>query len=127
MNALSSITRSVQFKIAEQTARAGSPPAELDPTWFVEGHLPGNPENVIGVPAVETTSTEGMIHPANKVLKTGVGGAFWYNAAHGIIRARVAERATAAATLDVYNRVNQSSENNLGNYGGGAGSGGGGS
>ena len=34
----------------------------------------------------------------------------------GVIRARVADMGSAAATLDFYNRVNHSAETDLGNY-----------
>ena len=63
-----------------------------------------------------------ITHPLQKVLKTGVGGAFWYNSANGAIRARVTDQGSSTATIDAYNLVNDSSESNLGNYGGGGGS-----
>ena len=72
-------------------------------------------------PEVQVYTTSGITHPANKVLKAGVGGAYWYNPLNGSFRARVTDQGSAAATIDFYNRVNFSDETGLGNYGGGGG------
>lgn len=100
----------------------GAFPAAIDPAWFAKNALPSHPGNSFGVPDVETVNTAGTLHPANKVLKAGVGGAFWYNAANGMIRARVTDMGSSASTLSAYNLINHSNETALGNYGGGGGS-----
>ena len=96
-------------------------PETIDAAWFARGVLPDHPENRFGVPAIQVLSDPALQHPSAKVLKTGVAGAYWYNTSNGVVRARVADQGSAAATLDLYNRVNHSNESGLGNYGGGGG------
>lgn len=114
------LTRNIKV-IEGELAQRVSPPT-IDPGWFING-LPGHPENQAGEPAVETVNASGTLHPTNKVLKAGVGGAYWYNSAEGVVRARVADQGSSSATLAHYNAVNGSSEAALGNYGGGGGGG----
>jgi hypothetical protein len=71
---------------------------------------------------VEVSTTSGATHPANKVLKAGVTGAFWYNSTTGAFRVRVGDMGTAQKTLDFYNKIHHSTETTLGNYSGGGGS-----
>ncbi|GJM24237.1 MAG: hypothetical protein DHS20C16_06520 [Phycisphaerae bacterium] len=97
-------------------------PVNIDSTWFSSGVGPIHPENSFGIANVEVEITTGRMHPVNKVLKAGVGGAYWYNSIEGAIRARVADQGTSASTLTFYNEVNESNETALGNYGGGGGS-----
>ena len=97
----------------------GQYPATIDPTWFASGIGPIHPENSFGVANVEVDTTAGLMHPANKVLKAGMSGAFWYNPTEGIIRARVRDQGALLPTLSFYNEVNDSSELGLGNYTGG--------
>lgn len=115
------LVRAIQRKLSEQRVRAGAWPATIEASWFEGMQLPEHPENDMGEPTIHVLSAAGTSHPTNKVLKAGVGGAFWYNPAEGVIRARVADQGTSAATLDAYNAVNQCNENDLGNYGGGGG------
>lgn len=95
-------------------------PDLIDPGWFAGG-IPEHPENNIGLPLIQVSVVSGLDHPASKVIKSGVSGAYFYNSAEGTFQARVADKGSAVATLDFYNRVNNSSELNLGNYGGGGG------
>lgn len=95
---------------------AGSWPATIDAEWFVGGKLPQHAENSFGVAEVEVVSAPGKIDPDDKVLSADAAGAFWYNAAEGIIRARVQARATESATLLFYNQVNESSATDVGEY-----------
>ncbi|GMU22957.1 MAG: hypothetical protein AMXMBFR13_30410 [Phycisphaerae bacterium] len=118
------IVRSVRNKLDEQFARASAWPATIDPAWFASQQVPAHPENQFGVPSVQIESTAGKTHPTDKVLKAGVGGAFWYNPTNGAFRARVADQGSDARTLDAYNFVNQAVESSTGNYSTG-GSGGG--
>ena len=129
LNSLAATTRIMQSKIAERQASTGSIPPTIDPTWFGITQLAAHPENTIGVATLEVVNTANLFHPANKVLAAGVAGAYWYNSAVGVVRARVAARATSTTTAQAYNFVNASSESeaNLGNFASGGGTGGSGS
>jgi prepilin-type N-terminal cleavage/methylation domain-containing protein len=122
MTTVSIVQKQVDLKRIEE----GAIPAAIDAEWFARQELPEHPENSFGVAAIETVSTANLRHPANKVLKAGVAGAFWYNATEGIFRARVVDMGSEAATIEMYNKINNASESALGNYSGGGGSGGGG-
>ncbi len=98
-------------------------PSAIDPAWFRGGQIPPHPDAISGVPVVENVNTAGLSHPFYKVLKSGVNGHYWYNSATGQVRARVPDQGSSSSTLDYYNAVNQSTETNLGNYGGGGGGG----
>ena len=52
-------------------------PATIDPAWFVGDKIPKHPWNTMGVPNVQVLSAAGVMHPTNKVLKAGIGGAYW--------------------------------------------------
>jgi prepilin-type N-terminal cleavage/methylation domain-containing protein len=116
--------RMIRDVLQEQYHRSGTStyPATIDTAWFASGTLPRYPTDTFGLDEVEVVATAGLMHPANKVLKAGVAGAYWYNSAEGKFHARVIDQGTAAATLDLYNLVNGSNEVDLGNYGGGGGS-----
>lgn len=111
-----------QIDRAKYLGASGAYPAAIDANWFVPAALPKHPQNSIGLAAVEVVTNASLRHPANKVLATGVAGAYWYNTSTGDFRARVGDMGSSASTLAFYNRVNQSSETSLGNYGGGGGS-----
>jgi len=116
--------RAMNQVITDQQAQAGQYPNPLLNDWFIGG-VPEHPQQKNGVTGIEyATGLAGLEHPANKVIQTGVTGAYWYNVDSGLIRARVSDQGSADATLDFYNRVNQSAETALGNYGGGGGGGG---
>ncbi|GJM23825.1 MAG: hypothetical protein DHS20C16_02400 [Phycisphaerae bacterium] len=108
-------------ELMRQKSPTSDYPTTIDSTWFSSGVGPTHPENSFGVTNVEVEDASGKSHPTNKVLKAGIGGAFWYNPAEGIIRARVADQGTSNSTLTFYNQVNESSESALGNYSGGGG------
>ena len=106
---LSSSVTQVQMVLEVQKQKLGTgsyPPAVLG-AWFVNGILPVHPEKLAGVPSVENVSAPGQLHPLDKLLHTGSAGAYWYNVANGVFRARVKEQASAAETLSFYNDVNQ--------------------
>jgi type II secretory pathway pseudopilin PulG len=94
----------------------GSWPTTVESNWFAGNMLPRHLENTFDVPPIEVVSQPGKLDPDDKVLKAGVGGAFWYNRAEGIVRVRVAARATALATAVRYNGINERSITDLGNY-----------
>ena len=117
---LQSTTRIVKEQLTRNYAQYGGWPAAIDNDWFAGGDL-DHPQNDMGEPEVQVFTASATTHPANKVLKAGVGGAYWYNPLNGSFRARVTDQGSAAATIDFYNRVNSSDETDLGNYGGGGG------
>jgi prepilin-type N-terminal cleavage/methylation domain-containing protein len=99
-------------------------PATLDPEWFVGKALPNHPDRLAGVPQVETVSVPGQAHPADRTLQPGSAGAYWYNTADGVFRARVKDQGSSAATLAFYNRVNHCGGDGASGGGGSSGSGG---
>ena len=86
----------------------GAWPATLDEAWFAGGILPLHPDNLAGVPKFEVANQPGRLHPRNKLLVSNSPGAYWYNAAEGVVRARVKEQGSLLETLALYNEVNQS-------------------
>jgi prepilin-type N-terminal cleavage/methylation domain-containing protein len=108
---LRSIVDSVdrQIKVRRAKNPLGAYPPAIESTWFAGG-LPSHPSNTFGVAAVEIDATANRFHPTDKVLKAGAGGAFWYNPTEGVFRARVTDQGSTAKTLEIYNRVNESSE-----------------
>ncbi len=94
----------------------GSWPATIEADWFAGNNLPHNVEDTFGIPEVEVVSIASKSNPDEKVLDGTAAGAFWYNAAEGIIRARVRARESEAATLAFYNEVNETSATDVGNY-----------
>ena len=122
VSTLQTTNASVKSRIDYEKIVNGSYPSTLQASWFVGKQLPTHPDNTFGVPSVQVESRPGRLHPGSKVRKAGVIGAFWYNPAEGVFRARVADQGSSTSTLDFYNRVHGSSETSLGNYGGGFGS-----
>src|SRR6185295_16676974 len=90
ISALATTTRIMQEKVKEQYNRNGAYPTTIDPASFGLSQLPAHPQNKYGIATLEVVSTAGLQHPANKVLDASVAGAFWYNSAEGLLRARVA-------------------------------------
>ena len=115
ITALSTNVSSIRSKTASELARTGDWPAAIDSDWFLGGE-PDHPNNGFGVPMIQVVTTPGLVHPVDKVLKAGVGGAYWYNNTNGVFRARVVDQGSSALTIDSYNQVNQSEEASLGNY-----------
>jgi len=119
--ALQTNLNAMKQKITSLQSENGEWPTAIDGAWFSGGAVPGHPQNKVGAPAVQAVDGSTLAHPIQKVLTPGSGGAYWYNYAAGVIRARVADQGSEAATLAFYNEVNQCQETALGNYGGGAG------
>ncbi|MEO0531357.1 MAG: prepilin-type N-terminal cleavage/methylation domain-containing protein [Planctomycetota bacterium] len=86
--------------------RGGELPTGLPQQWFSGGKYPENPYNTFGVPALHRVDRPGGEHPLNAVLNAGSAGAFWYNAANGVVRARVPAQGSRAATTALYCEVN---------------------
>ncbi len=102
------------LEVHRQDSPDGSWPPALDADWFVNLIVPQHPDNMAGVPLVETVIAPGSTHPGDKVVHAGAAGAYWYNSANGTFRARVKEQATGAETLAYYNEVNFSTLGGLG-------------
>ncbi|MDH3584186.1 MAG: type II secretion system GspH family protein [Phycisphaerae bacterium] len=105
----------IQAEITYRTnlSSLGEAPAAVKAYWFGGGIFPKHPGNTFEVPEVETDDDENRVHPASKILKKGAKGAYWYNPIHAVIRARVQDQGSDAATLEFYNYINQSDEAKL--------------
>ena len=101
------------LEVQKQKQPDGSYPPALDPHWFVDGVLPGHPDKLAGVPSVQVVHLPGAQHPGDKVVHAGILGAYWYNSAEGVFRARVKQQDSDAATLAFYNAVNECAEVDL--------------
>jgi len=97
----------------ERSKGDGSWPAVIPNEWFVGGILPSHPDQLAGMPKLETVSAPAASHPRNKLLVPNTPGAYWYNVARGNFRARVRDQGSVAATLAAYNRINQSALTSL--------------
>ncbi len=91
----------------------GDWPEVVDTAWFSSQRYPYHPDRPDAVPKVQNVDTPGETHPASKVLSVASAGAYWYNAANGQFRSRVRDMGDASVTLEMYNRVNQSSLTSL--------------
>jgi len=119
-SALAGNVKMIREQITLYHAKHGVYPDDIDAGWFAGG-VPEHPENKFGMPTIQTLAAANLSHPAQKVLYDGGAGAYIYNSVEGTFNARVGDKGSAAATLDFYNKVNNSSETALGNYGGGGG------
>ncbi len=119
-SALAANVKMIREQIELYQAKNGAYPEEIDASWFAGG-IPEHPENDIGLDLIQLNPTAGLFHPALKVLKAGAIGSYFYNSVEGTFHARVTDKGSSAATIDFYNKVNNSSETALGNYGGGGG------
>lgn len=100
-------------------ANGGQIPGAILPRWFTGGSLPTNPYNTSGVPSLHRINNDTLDHPNVIVLQDSSAGAFWYNAANGVIRARVPSRGRPADTLAFYNEINGTPYDGAGAVGGG--------
>lgn len=118
-SALAGNVKMIREQIMLYHSKHGVYPDEIDDAWFAGG-VPDHPENEFGMPVIQTVANN-LGHPAMKVLYDGGAGAYYYNSQEGTFHARVGDKGSAAATLEFYNKVNNSSETALGNYGGAGG------
>jgi hypothetical protein len=84
-------------------------PLTIDPAWF-QGQLPTNPLLGPEHPWVEVASPEqkDLLHPQERVASGKGSAKFWYNPHMGIVRARVPVGMSDAASVELYNFVNDS-------------------
>lgn len=94
------------LEVQLQKSKDGKWPPSIEPGWFSSRMLPQHPDALAGVPLVETVNTPGAFHPRVKLLIPESPGAYWYNSAEGVFRARVRALASTAETLAFYNTVN---------------------
>ncbi|MEM7681001.1 MAG: type II secretion system protein [Planctomycetota bacterium] len=95
----------VQRKIQEQQAKTGDWPSDIDPNWFTPVGVPENP--YLGEPASIVVQNDADKFEL-KYKHTNKGPIiWWYNRANGMFHTRVPWQGTDAATLELYNRVNQ--------------------
>jgi len=103
-NTAAMVVRGIQRQITVKRAQTGSWPANIDATWFEGGTLPTNPLDPDATSFCNIADDVALLHPGTKTIH--VAGAFWYNKANGIIRARVTAGASTAETIALYNTVN---------------------
>ncbi len=106
------IVKGVQRQLSVKKAELGYFPAEIDPTWFEGSVLPTNPFFPNAETTFEIVDRPNLTHPRNKVNSSL--GAFWYNRANGIVRARVSAQETNSGTLELYKEVHGSRIEHLG-------------
>ena len=87
----------------------GEYPAAIDEAWFSGGHLPPSPFDIGATVKVRVSSAGSpeKLHPKSKIVTDTPPGAYWNDPDNGIVRARVVKLRTNAATVDLYNQVNQ--------------------
>ncbi len=84
-------------------------PVTIDPQWF-NGNLPENPLLDDTHPWLEiAAATDRSAHPRELVADDCGLAKFWYCPATGMVRARVPAQISDAATIELYNSVNESS------------------
>ncbi len=111
------IKTTVEFHAAARdvAVSAGGYPTSISPNWFPGGHLPVNlwASRELNIEIV--AGPIGEIYPATKTFDPLDAGAddCWYNTANGAFCARVPAQADDAATLALFNDVNQASAANL--------------
>lgn len=83
-------------------------PLTVDPEWF-SSNLPDNPLLGTSHPWVEIADNDKwqQLHPAEPIATHKRLAQFWYNPANGIVRARVPAGISDAASLQMYNHINE--------------------
>jgi prepilin-type N-terminal cleavage/methylation domain-containing protein len=108
---------SMVVEVQHQKATDGSWPRQIRGDWFSSKMLPGHPDKLAGIPAIQTVNSPGVMHPSVKLLVPGSAGAYWYNFAEGVFRARVKPLSSTVETLAFYNTVNNCGLSSLGGGG----------
>jgi hypothetical protein len=104
----------LQYALARVERNERGYPVTVDPEWF-QGQLPANPLLGPEHPWVEIASPEQkeLLHPQERVASGKTSAKFWYNPHMGIVRARVPGGMSDAASVELYNYVNDTSLPNL--------------
>ena len=103
-NTTAIVVKSMIRQIGVEKAKTGSYPAAVSATWFEGGVLPTNPFDPNATVFHHIATDPALLHPGTKTIHPA--GAFWYNNANGIIRARVTAGANNAETIATYNAAN---------------------
>ena len=94
--------KTVQSAMAQQDTLL----VHLDQAWFGE-NVPANSLISDGHPWIDLAPPGDLgTHPPDPIASDKGQAGFWYNPTLGIFRARVAQQATDADTLTLYNQVN---------------------
>lgn len=104
VRAAAAAVRSIQLKVDEVTQIEGGFPSTIEAEWFAGG-LPENPLYSGRARNIQTVNAPGETDPSVKV-SDGSTPVFWYNAATGVVRARVPGQKRAADTAALYAGVN---------------------
>ena len=96
----------IQDVIDREFALTGSYPLVIQASSFRGNRIPAHPSQPSGVPLFEIVNVAGELDPANIVLTSSSAGAYWYNVAEGVVRARVPFDDTADDTEELYEEVN---------------------
>src|SRR5688572_18392196 len=98
----------LQSALAKVTLNERGYPGMVDPNWF-QGSLPGNPMLNDTHPWLEIAGPEqkSLLHPPERVVTDKETAKFWYNPDTGVIRSRVPPGVSDAATLELYNYINE--------------------
>lgn len=94
----------------------GEYPATIESKLFVGNLMPVNPYDPTADPVfrISATGDPTKLHPKTKTVGgASHEGAFWYNTANGIVRARVEAQASNSETIALYNRVNRANVTKL--------------
>lgn len=81
-------------------------PETIDATLFRGNRLPQHPSWDNPKALIEVVNEPLMLNPKDPTLYDESGGAYWYNQAEGIVRARVPPQANDVLTTVLYNQVN---------------------
>ncbi|MFK8020444.1 MAG: prepilin-type N-terminal cleavage/methylation domain-containing protein [Pseudomonadales bacterium] len=99
--------RAIRVKLDEQYHLKGTWPEKLDKSWYQGQRLPHSPwKPLYNGRAANTFGDIDWAHPNTKVAQDH-NYPFWYNNLNGVVRIRVPEQSDSAATIALYNRVNQ--------------------
>ena len=100
--------KTIQKAVDREYSRTGQYPSAIDQRWFRNYKHPVNPYNP-GFEGVTSNvwGNDGQYHPRWKTVESH-DEPFYYNPTNGIVRVRVAEQATNAETLALYNAANSS-------------------
>ena len=84
-------------------------PETIDPDWF-QGNIPVHPMLDASHPWLQVAGPdqEFLMHPPDPIAATNAMAKFWYNPYMGVVRARVPAGFSDAASLDLYNYINDS-------------------
>lgn len=97
----------LQDAIEYYYAETGRYPLTIEADLFRGNRLPSHPQQTGGEqPRVENVEEKGILDPTDISLTEKSPGAYWYNRAEGIVRARVANKTSAVLTQNFYNQVN---------------------